>query len=52
MKVIAPGQFRAIPAQITPMYVPGVNASSEPQTFTVIVAEPKGPAPRGAGGSR
>ena len=34
VKVISPGQFRAIPAQITPMYVPGVTASSEPQSFT------------------
>jgi len=37
VKVIAPGQFRAVPAQITPMYVPGVHASSEPQPFTVTV---------------
>ena len=37
VKVIAPGQFRAVPAQITPMYVPGVHASSEPQTFTITV---------------
>ncbi|MEO8678596.1 MAG: MG2 domain-containing protein [Vicinamibacterales bacterium] len=37
VKVIAPGQFRAIPAQISPMYVPGVTASSEPQTFVVTV---------------
>jgi uncharacterized protein YfaS (alpha-2-macroglobulin family) len=43
VKVIAPGQFRAVPAQITPMYVPGVHASSEPQPFTVTVP---------AGGSR
>lgn len=35
VKVIAPGQFRAIPAQVSPMYVPGVHASSEPQAFTV-----------------
>jgi hypothetical protein len=35
VKVIAPGQFRAVPAQISPMYVPGVHASSEPQTFTI-----------------
>jgi uncharacterized protein YfaS (alpha-2-macroglobulin family) len=35
VKVIAPGQFRAVPAQISPMYVPGVHASSEPQAFTV-----------------
>lgn len=37
VKVIAPGQFRAVPAQISPMYVPGVHASSEPQTFTIAV---------------
>jgi uncharacterized protein YfaS (alpha-2-macroglobulin family) len=38
VKVIAPGQFRAVPAQISPMYVPGVHASSEPQTFTIAVS--------------
>ncbi|HYE85916.1 MAG TPA: MG2 domain-containing protein [Vicinamibacterales bacterium] len=37
VKVIAPGQFRAVPAQISPMYVPGVHASSEPATFTITV---------------
>jgi uncharacterized protein YfaS (alpha-2-macroglobulin family) len=37
VKVIAPGQFRAIPAQISPMYVPGMHASSEPQAFTITV---------------
>jgi uncharacterized protein YfaS (alpha-2-macroglobulin family) len=37
VKVIAPGQFRAVPAQITPMYVPGVHASSEPQSFTIAL---------------
>jgi uncharacterized protein YfaS (alpha-2-macroglobulin family) len=35
VKAISSGQFRAVPAQITPMYVPGVNASSEPQTVTI-----------------
>ena len=35
VKVIAPGQFRAVPAQISPMYVPGAHASSEPQAFTI-----------------
>ncbi len=35
VKVIAPGRFRAIPAQVSPMYVPGVHASSEPQTFVI-----------------
>ena len=29
--------FRAVPAQISPMYVPGVHASSEPQSFTIAV---------------
>ncbi len=38
VKVIAPGQFRAIPAQVSPMYVPGVHASSEPQTFVITAA--------------
>lgn len=37
VKVIAPGQFRAVPAQISPMYVPNVHASSEPQAFTITV---------------
>jgi len=40
VKVIAPGQFRAVPAQVSPMYVPGVHASSEPQTF--VIAAPAG----------
>ena len=39
VKVIAPGQFRAVPAQISPMYVPGVHASSEPQAFTITVPQ-------------
>ncbi|MSO61232.1 MAG: hypothetical protein EXQ50_03935 [Acidobacteria bacterium] len=43
VKVMAPGQFRAIPAQVSPMYMPGVHASSEPQTFVVTAP---------AGGSR
>lgn len=37
VKVTAPGQFRAIPAQVWPMYVPGVHASSEPQAFTITL---------------
>jgi uncharacterized protein YfaS (alpha-2-macroglobulin family) len=41
VKVIAPGQFRAVPAQISPMYVPNIHASSEPQAFTITV--PGGP---------
>jgi uncharacterized protein YfaS (alpha-2-macroglobulin family) len=35
VKVTSPGQFRAVPAQISPMYVPNVHASSEPQGFTI-----------------
>ncbi|MEO7155979.1 MAG: MG2 domain-containing protein [Vicinamibacterales bacterium] len=54
VKVIAPGQFRAIPAQISPMYVPGVHASSEPQAFTITTPEAGLPpvAPAKGGGSR
>jgi len=37
VKVIAPGQFRAVPAQVSPMYVPNVHASSEPQSFTIAL---------------
>jgi uncharacterized protein YfaS (alpha-2-macroglobulin family) len=53
VKVIAPGQFRAVPAQISPMYVPGVHASSEPQGFTIAVpaAQPTAVAAK-VGGSR
>lgn len=40
VKAISSGQFRAVPAQIAPMYVPGVTASSEPHT--VIVTLPAG----------
>lgn len=36
VKVTSPGQFRAIPAQISPMYLPNVHASSEPQSFTIV----------------
>ena len=35
LKVTTPGVFRAMPAQISAMYVPGATASSEPQTLTV-----------------
>ena len=37
VKVISAGTFRAVPAQVSPMYVPNVFASSEPQTMTVIL---------------
>lgn len=43
LRVVTPGVFTALPAQIAPMYVPGVSASTG--TETVIIAEP-------AGGSR
>ncbi len=38
VRVISSGEFRARPAQIAPMYVPGVTASSEPLTLSVPVA--------------
>jgi uncharacterized protein YfaS (alpha-2-macroglobulin family) len=37
VKAISSGEFRAVPAQVSPMYVPNVSASSEPQTVTVTV---------------
>lgn len=40
VKVVTPGAFRAMPAQIAPMYVPGVTASSDPQSL--IVTTPTG----------
>ena len=43
VKVISAGTFRAVPTQVSPMYVPNVFASSEPQTMTVTLP---------AGGSR
>ena len=38
VKVTSAGTFRAVPAQVSPMYVPNVFASSEPQTLTVTPA--------------
>ena len=37
VKVISAGTFRAVPTQVSPMYVPNVFASSEPQTMTVTL---------------
>jgi hypothetical protein len=38
LKVTTPGAFQAMPARITPMYVPGTSASSEVQAVTVTAA--------------
>jgi uncharacterized protein YfaS (alpha-2-macroglobulin family) len=38
VKAISSGEFRAVPAQVAPMYVPDVNASSEPLSVIVEVA--------------
>ena len=38
LKVVSEGTFRAAPAAVSPMYVPGVHASSEPFTLTVAGA--------------
>ena len=35
LKIVTPGTFRAMPAQVTPMYVPGVSASTTPMMVTV-----------------
>jgi alpha-2-macroglobulin len=35
VKIVTPGTFRAMPAQVTPMYVPGVSASTTAMTVTV-----------------
>lgn len=43
VKVISAGQFRAAPAQIAPMYVPGVAASSEPHVLNVVLPAGKRP---------
>ena len=43
VRATSEGTFRAAPAQVSPMYVPGVLASSEPLTLTV--APPAAAAP-------
>jgi len=35
LKVVTPGVFRAMPAQVAPMYVPGVSASTTVQTVAI-----------------
>lgn len=35
LKVVTPGAFKAMPAQIAPMYIPDVSASSDPQALEV-----------------
>ena len=38
VKAISSGEFRAPPAQVAPMYVPDVSASSEPLRLTVLMS--------------
>lgn len=40
LKIISPGTFKAMPSQISAMYVPGAVASGAPQTFTVDAGAP------------
>lgn len=47
VKVVTPGRFRAMPAQVLPMYVPGVWASSTLQSVIVETPAPEGGAPSG-----
>jgi uncharacterized protein YfaS (alpha-2-macroglobulin family) len=37
VRAISSGVFNAVPAQVVPMYVPGVAASSEPMTITIAL---------------
>ena len=39
VKVTTPGTFKALPARISPMYVPGVSATSDVQQVAVPAAE-------------
>jgi alpha-2-macroglobulin len=39
LKVVTPGVFRAMPAQVTAMYVPGVSASTTVQVLSVTTPE-------------
>ncbi len=43
LKVTTPGVFKAMPAQISAMYVADATASSEPQTLIVAAPRPGGP---------
>jgi uncharacterized protein YfaS (alpha-2-macroglobulin family) len=46
LKVVTPGAFRAMPAQVLPMYVPGVAASTTVQGVTITgAAAATAPAP-------
>jgi uncharacterized protein YfaS (alpha-2-macroglobulin family) len=48
LKAVTPGVYRAMPAQIAPMYVPGVAASTTMQAVTILGSS----APAPAGGNR
>jgi uncharacterized protein YfaS (alpha-2-macroglobulin family) len=56
LKVVTPGTFRAMPAQVLPMYVPGVSASTTLQQVTVsdraVTPEPSAPSESEKGASR
>ena len=42
LKIVTPGIFQAMPAQVVPMYVPGVSASTRPTTFTIAATAAEG----------
>jgi hypothetical protein len=47
LKVVTPGSFRAMPAQIAPMYIPEAHASSDAQALVVTgPGSPGAPRPR------
>lgn len=43
LKIVTPGTFRAMPAQMTAMYVPDAFATSGTQTVEVLSADPAAP---------
>jgi hypothetical protein len=51
LKVVTPGRFRAMPAQLTAMYVPDAFATTGTQTLEVLSADAPQPTPA-AGGAR
>lgn len=40
LKAVTPGRYRAMPAQVQPMYVPGVGASTTTQAVTITSTTP------------
>lgn len=52
LRAVTPGEFRAMPARVVPMYVPGVFASTAPQAVRVTTEGLEAQAPAGAGAAQ